>query len=124
MVQYFDFTKLVFTSTSIFCFRHYVRAHRTGLRIKSKKLHRSGEVDLFSFLEGLSFGSWHFDWFSILISLNWRERQARSFAFGITLSTEQGCPYSLEKHYWGRLNYFHFSRTCLLAAGISIGSVF
>jgi len=30
-----------------------------------------------------------------LISLNWRARQARSFTFGTTLSTEQGCPYSL-----------------------------
>jgi len=34
---------------------------------------------------------------SILISLNWRARQARSLTFGITLSTEQGCQYSLEK---------------------------
>jgi len=67
------------------------------LRIKSEKLHRSGEVELFSFFEGLSFGSWYFDWFSILISLNWRARQARSFTFGITLSTEQGCASSLEK---------------------------
>jgi len=48
-------------------------------------------------LEGLSFGYWHLDWFSILILRNWRARQARSFNFGITLSTEQGCVYSLGK---------------------------
>jgi len=47
-------------------------AHKIGLRIKSEKLYRSGEVELFSFFEGLSFVSWYFDWFSILISLNWR----------------------------------------------------
>jgi len=72
-------------------------AHKIGLRIKSEKLYRSGEVELFSFFEGLSFVSWYFDWFSILISLNWRARPARSLTFGITLSTEQGCQYSLEK---------------------------
>jgi len=67
------------------------------LRIKSEKFHLSGEVELFSFFEGLSFGCWHFDWFSLLISRNWRARQARAFTFGITLSTEQGCASSLKK---------------------------
>jgi len=49
------------------------------------------------FFEELSFGCWHLDWFSILIWLNWRARQAHSFTFGITLSTEQGCPSRLNK---------------------------
>ena len=43
----------------------------------------------------------HFDWFSILISRNWRSRTARSFTFDITLSTQNRvahkvstiCPY-------------------------------
>jgi len=100
-------------------------AHKIGLRIKSEKLYRSGEVELFSFFEGLSFVSWYFDWFSILISLNWRARPARSLNFGITLSTEQGCQYSLEKiPLSGEVELFYFSRTCLLAPDISIGSVF
>jgi len=97
-VQYFDFTKLACTSSSLFSFRHYVE-HRTGLPIKSvNKIPLSGEVELFSFFEGPAFGCWHFDWFCLLIfSRNWRARQARSFAFGITLSTGQGCASSLEK---------------------------
>jgi len=71
---------------------------------------------LFSFLEGLSFGYWHFDWFSILISMNWRARQARSFAFGITVSTEQGCPYSLKKFpLSGEVELFSFFEGCWLS---------
>jgi len=62
-----------------------------GLRIKSEKFHRAGEAELFSFFEGLSCGCWHLDWFSILISRNWRARQACFLTFGITLRTEQGC---------------------------------
>jgi len=84
--------------SSLFYFRHYVE-HRTGLPIKSvNKIPLSGEVELFSFFEGPAFGSWHFDWFCLLISRNWRvRRQARPFTFGITLSTEQGCASSLKK---------------------------
>jgi len=48
------------------------------------------------FFEELSCGCWPFGWFGILISRNWRARQAHSFTFGITLSTEQGCPSSLK----------------------------
>jgi len=82
---------------------------RTGLLIKSGKILLSGEVEFFSFFEGLSFGCWHFDWFSILFSRNWRARQAHSFTFGITVNTKQGCPSSLKKSpYLGRLKYFHF----------------
>ena len=63
-----------------------------------KKFPLSGEVELFSFFEGQSFGCRHIDWFCHLIfSQNWRACQARSFTFGITLSTKQGCASSLEK---------------------------
>jgi len=92
-------------------------AHRIGLRIKSEKIPsiRGGWIVLF--FEGLSFGCWHFDWFSILISLNWRARQVRSFTFGITLSTEQGCPYSLQKiPLSGEVELFSFFE------GLSFGS--
>ena len=65
-----------------------------GCPYSLKKIPLSGEVELFSFFEGC----WHFDWFCLLnFSRNWRARQAHSFIFGITLSTEQGCPSSLEK---------------------------
>jgi len=68
-----------------------------------------GRLNYFHFFEDLSIGSGHFDWFSLLISRNWRARQDCSFTFGITLSTEQDCPLSLKNSpYRGRLHYFHF----------------
>jgi len=64
--------------------------------------------------------------FSILISRNWYSRQPRSFAFGITLSTQNRVAHTVWKNSTdqGRLNQFYFSRGCFLPASISIGSVF
>jgi len=54
----------------------------------------------------------HFDWFSILISRNWRSHQARSFTFDITWRTQNRVAHKVCKicPYWGTLNYFHFGR--------------
>jgi len=53
---------------------------------------------------------WHFDWFSILISRNWRSLQARSLIFDITLSTQNRVAHKVSKilPYRGRRNYFHY----------------
>ena len=77
-----------------------------------------GRLNYFHFFEDLSVGCWHLDRFSILISRNWRARQARSYTFGITLSTDQGCA-----SFWknslcrGRLNYFHFFEDLSIGSG-------
>jgi len=61
---------------------------------------------------------WHFDLFSILISRNWRSRQARSFTFDITWRTQNRVAHKVWKicPYWGTLNYFHFGRGFFLVA--------
>jgi len=45
------------------------------------KIPLSGEVELLSFFLGLSLIYWHLDWFSLLISRNWRVRQDLLFYF-------------------------------------------
>jgi len=54
LVQYFVFTELACTSSSLFYFRHYGE-HETGLPIKSEKIPLSGEVEIFSFFRGAVF---------------------------------------------------------------------
>jgi len=84
---------------------------KQGCPSSLEKFPLSGEVELFSFFEDLSFSSYHFDWVSLLISRNWRARQAHSFTFGITLSTEQGCASSLKKFpRSGEVELFSFFR--------------
>jgi len=93
---------------------------------------RQTQSSTLSFTHGIVGGylfymfDWHFDWFRILISRNWRSRQARFWTFVITLSTQNRVAHTVWKisPYQGRLNYFHFGRGFLVAAGtIWIGSV-
>jgi len=91
--------------------------NRVTQKVWKNSPYRGRLNQIFSFFEGLSFGCWHFDWFSILISRNWRARQAHSFNFGITLSTEQGYP----KRLAGEVELFSFFRGAvfwLLAFGL------
>jgi len=67
---------------------------RAALGAESVFLGIPGVASILRFAHGILgtylFGTfdWHFDWFSILISRNWRSFQARSWTFDITLSTQ------------------------------------
>jgi len=82
-----------------------------------------GRLNYFHFFEDLSIGSGHFDWFSLLISRNWRARQDCSFTFGITLSTEQDCPLSLKDSWLSDLMFCDYLRDKHLEVSSSLGVI-
>ena len=67
LVQYFDFTELACTSKARSSTFGITLSTEQGCPYSLEKFPLSGEVELFWFFEGLSFGSWHFNWFWLLI---------------------------------------------------------